>query len=167
MKLPFSVFLAGLPLIGLGVGSPTPGDGWGDWHGCLSDADAEKIVNTVEQMYNCIDVKVANQVLSPDYTAYSYSSLRPGPGEIPTGSVVSSSREEFIQQRLDLQNDPCIDTPFKTVKFWHGCDTVTFWWTLDLGPPLADKHYLYTGIDLVEVEKGSHLIKADYSEFSG
>lgn len=81
-----------------------------------------------------------------------------------TTDVTSTSRDDFI--KLEHTTNPSGGSPYTTLNVWHGCDMVAFRWKV-VAPISSGVLEEFYGIDVIEVQKGTHYITAEYSEFSG
>lgn len=73
------------------------------------------------------------------------------------GAVTENGRDKFIKDTLATQRGGPGPT-FTTLNIWHNCDATTFRWRLNVQP------IAITGIDVLVIKPGTHLIQTDYSE---
>jgi len=149
--------------------NPVPDGGSDNWdgtdghhprHGCLTDWGAAKIVSIFESFFVSINVDLANKYLADDFQEFSDSINWVTPSHDHTPGVVTDGpKAAFIADEIATQNGTA-GPNFNTLNIWHTCDTITFRWQLMYQPVAV------TGIDVLVLQQGTHLIETDYSEYN-
>lgn len=99
---------------------------------CLSDSDAQDLVNGFVQLIGAFTVDLADKILSPDFTdtSSSINFLEASIGAIPGGVTATTLSGTTFQNRADFitaqQSQPSVT--LVPLEIFHGCSLITWRW---------------------------------------
>ncbi|KAJ9654808.1 hypothetical protein H2201_008933 [Coniosporium apollinis] len=137
-----------------------PGDEYDDkgkGKHCLTDREAYDVLQRwISFFQRGFDPAVAERTLTEDFIAQS-GGLNFLTAKDATALTVTS-RAQFIEEAL--VNTANTTNVFTILDWFHDCSNIAFHWSINSSPAVV------LGIDYLVLEKRTHRIKKDFSEFN-
>ncbi|KAI9740244.1 MAG: hypothetical protein M1834_004822 [Cirrosporium novae-zelandiae] len=146
---------------------------------CLTDDQVTTIQTNWRSLLINIDSATANSTLTPDFQLYSDSdNFIKGKAVVPAGTVTDASRAAFVARQSlsqSILHSRVAGITLTPLQILHDCSQIAIRWRWQgtwnvnnatgfdakIGDPVG-----FTGIDVLELENGTNLIKTAYTELN-